>query len=182
MNGDYRILRSNRRTIAIQILPEGEVLVRCPRYMSDTAVHSFIESKKCWIERHLQKQKARKTAAALTEEQLQELIQRAKKELPPRVEQFARQIGVTYGKITVKKQRTLWGSCSRKGNLNFNCLLMLVPGEVRDYIIVHELCHRKQMNHAPEFWGEVAKVMPEYERHRRWLKDNGQSLIGCLSK
>ena len=182
MCGAYRILRSNRRTIAIQILPGGEVLVRCPRHMSATAIHSFVESKSRWVETHLKKQKAVNAADVFTEDQLQNLVQLAKAELPARVERFARRIGVSYGKITVKKQRTLWGSCSGKGNLNFNCLLMLAPEEVRDYIIVHELCHRKQMNHSPEFWREVAQVMPEYERYRRWLKDNGQVLIRRLGK
>lgn len=182
MHSAYRILRSNRRTIAIQILPGGEVLVRCPRHMSTAAIHSFVESKSHWIETHLKKQKAVDVADVFTEEQLQNLVQRAKTELPARVERFAQRIGVSYGRIAVKKQRTLWGSCSGKGNLNFNCLLMLVPEEVRDYIIVHELCHRKQMNHSPEFWREVARVIPEYERHRQWLKDNGQALIGRLGK
>ena len=182
MHGAYRMLRSNRRTIAIQILPGGEVLVRCPRHMSAAAIHSFVESKSRWIETHLKKQKTVDTSTVFTEEQLHDLVQLAKAELPVRVEQLARRIGVSYGRIAVKKQRTLWGSCSGKGNLNFNCLLMLVPEEVRDYIIVHELCHRKQMNHSPVFWREVARVIPEYERYRRWLKDNGQVLIGRLGK
>ena len=88
-------------------------------------------------------------------------------------------MGVTYGKITIRHQKTRWGSCSGTGNLNFNCLLMLVPEQVLDYVVVHELCHRKEMNHSPRFWKEVEAIFPEYREARKWLKDHGGSLI-CL--
>ena len=93
---------------------------------------------------------------------------------------YAPRIGVSYGRITIRSQRTRWGSCSAQGNLNFNCLLSLCPEEVRDYVVIHELCHRKEMNHSPKFWAEVEKVMPDYARHRKWLKENGGSLIARL--
>lgn len=94
-----------------------------------------------------------------------------------RVEYFAKVIGVTYGKITIRNQKTRWGSCSSKGNLNFNCLLMLAPSEVLDYVVVHELCHRKQMNHSKAFWLEVEKVLPNYKEVRKWLKEEGSQMI-----
>jgi len=89
-------------------------------------------------------------------------------------------VGVDYGRITIRSQRTRWGSCSAKGNLNFNCLLMLCPEEVRDYVVIHELCHRKELNHSPKFWAEVEKVCPDHARQRKWLKENGGSLIARL--
>ena len=97
--------------------------------------------------------------------------------IPERVEYFAKVIGVTYGKITVRNQKTRWGSCSSKGNLNFNCLLMLAPPEVLDYVVVHELCHRKQMNHSKAFWLEVEKVLLNYKEVRKWLKEEGSQMI-----
>ena len=90
---------------------------------------------------------------------------------------FAEIMGVDYGRITVRDQRTRWGSCSAKGNLNFNWRLILAPGEVLDYVVVHELAHRREMNHSKRFWSLVEMVLPDYERRRRWLKENGEALM-----
>ena len=96
--------------------------------------------------------------------------------IPERVRYYAPLVGVTYGKVTIRNQRTLWGSCSAKGNLSFNCLLMLCPPEVIDSVVVHELCHRKEMNHSERFYAEVLRVFPEYRKWDRWLKKNGRSI------
>jgi predicted metal-dependent hydrolase len=89
-------------------------------------------------------------------------------------------MGVTYGRITVRSQKTRWGSCSSTGNLNFNCLLMLAPEQVVDYVVVHELCHRLHMNHSADFWKLVAAYLPDYARWRKWLKENGEELLSHL--
>ena len=89
-------------------------------------------------------------------------------------------MGVRYGRLAVRSQRSKWGSCSGKGNLNFNCLLLLAPDEVLDYVVVHELCHRREMNHSPRFWAEVERVLPDFKNARRWLKQNGASLMARL--
>ena len=86
-------------------------------------------------------------------------------------------MGVDYGRITIRAQHTRWGSCSAQGNLNFNCLLMLTPDDVKAYVVVHELCHRKEMNHSARFWAEVERVLPGYRESRRWLRENGGALI-----
>ncbi len=113
----------------------------------------------------------------LSEEQLQELKRKAQKSIPLRAEYYASILGVRYGKITVRCQRTLWGSCTEKGNLSFNCLLMLAPSEVLDSVIVHELCHRKYMNHSKEFYAELLRVFPDYRNCQKWLKENGRDLL-----
>ena len=115
--------------------------------------------------------------AYLTNAEIQELADKALDYIPKRVEYFSKLIGVNYGRITIRSQKTRWGSCSAKGNLNFNCLLMLTPPEIIDYVVVHELCHRKQMNHSSAFWAEVEKILPDYKERRLWLKKNGGALI-----
>lgn len=176
----YKIIRSDRQTVAIQISPEGEVLVRCPRRMGTDAVRAFVQSKAGWIEKHLAKRNTAPRLPAFTADELGTLARQALQAIPERVAHFAPLVGVSYGRITIRNQRSRWGSCSGKGNLNFNCLLMLAPPEVLDYVVVHELCHRKEMNHSARFWAEVARVLPDYQKSRQWLKDNGAALINRL--
>lgn len=181
-NIPYRVIRSSRRTISVQIVPGGEVVVRCPLRMSNTDIRRFVESKSGWIEKYLEKQTAAAQLPAFTAEQLQALARQARQTIPECVAYFAPLVGVTCGRITIRSQHTLWGSCSSKGNLNFNCLLMLTPPEVLDYVVVHELCHRKEMNHSARFWAEVGRVLPDYQTQRKWLRENGTALISRLDK
>lgn len=101
---------------------------------------------------------------------------RAKSYIPARVSYFARQMKVSYGKIVIRDQKTRWGSRSSSGTLSFNWRLMLAPKQVLDYVVVHELCHIKQMNHSKAFWQEVERVMPDYAIYRKWLKEHGREL------
>ncbi|MBO5999734.1 MAG: M48 family metallopeptidase [Lachnospiraceae bacterium] len=162
--------------------PDAEpvIVVRAPLRMSNAAIGQFVESHRKWIE----KQYARLSEPhdLLTEEEIEELTRQAKKAIPERAAYYAGIAGVTYGRITIRHQRTRWGSCSSKGNLSFNCLLMLAPPEVLDSVIVHELCHRKYMNHSPAFYAEVERVFPEYRRHHGWLKKNGDRLLSSLPR
>ena len=177
------VIRSNRKTVAIQVNSDLSVTVRAPRSVSEKDIEEILKKKEAWISKHIEKIKETKERVAaepterLTREKVIALAEEALKVIPERVEYFAKVIGVTYGKITVRNQKTRWGSCSSKGNLNFNCLLMLAPPEVLDYVVVHELCHRKQMNHSKAFWLEVEKVLPDYKEARKWLKEDGSQII-----
>ena len=175
------LIRSNRRTIVIEIR-DGRVIVRAPQRMSKAEIERFVASKADWINKHLEAAKKRQSVPvqSFTAAESQQLADAALQDIPQRVRKYAAIIGVTVGRITIRNQKTRWGSCSSKGNLNFNCLLMLCPEEVRDYVVVHELCHRKELNHSSRFWYEVARVMPDYAQHRKWLKENGGSLIARL--
>ena len=106
-----------------------------------------------------------------------ELTAKAKEELPAIVKKYASLIGVTYGRITIRAQKTRWGSCTKTGNLSFNCLLMKMPENVRDYVIIHELAHRKELNHSSKYWAIVAEYCPWYKEAKQWLKDNGNRLL-----
>ena len=108
------------------------------------------------------------------------LAQKAVAELPPRVRAYAARMGVTYSRITIRNQQGRWGSCSSTGSLNFNCLLMLAPAEVQDYVIVHELAHRKEMNHSDAFWAQVEAVLPDYRERRKWLNSQGKILLARM--
>ena len=100
----------------------------------------------------------------------------AKEIINEKADYFAKLLGVTYGSIRIKDQKSVWGSCSAKGNLNFNWRLVLTPEEVLDYVVIHELCHRIQMNHSAEFWKNVEHIQPNYKTSRKWLKENTKSL------
>ena len=175
----YRVIRSNRKTIAIQIMPDGEVVVRAPMRMPTATIEGFVQNKTSWIEKQLARLPV---VEKFTEVQMGELVKKAKAVIPEKVAHFAPLVGVDYGRVSIRAQHTRWGSCSGRGNLNFNCLLMLAPPEVADYVVVHELCHRKEMNHSQRFWLEVERVLPNYRASKKWLKDNGQNLIRRLQK
>ena len=174
---EYKLIRSRRKTVAIQITREG-VIVRAPLRMAVSTINGFVNSHRAWIEKALAAQPA--PAPAFTPAELEELTNRAKKDLPARAARYAPMLGVSYGRITVRHQKTRWGSCSGKKNLNFNCLLMLAPEAVRDYVVIHELCHLKEMNHSARFWALVQSIMPDYPQRRQWLRTNGKALINRL--
>ena len=181
------IIRSNRRTVALEINRDLSITVRAPMRMKQADIEKFINEKSPWIEKHLEIMKTRNASEsekgqvkAFTEDEIRELEKKALASIPPKVEAVAQALDVSYGRITIRNQRTRWGSCSSNGNLNFNCLLVLCPDEVTEYVIVHELCHRKHMNHSKEFWTMVEKYCPDYKRQKTWLKENGNELIRRL--
>lgn len=190
---NVKIIRSNRKTLAIQINPDLSVTVRAPMYAPQSDIERILREKESWIQKHIEKireQEAKKKeiqgesveSEYLTNEEIKKLADKALQHIPKRVSYYAKQIGVTCGRITIRNQKTRWGSCSSKGNLNFNCLLMLTSPEVIDYVVVHELCHRKEMNHSVAFWAEVEKVLPDYKEQVKWLKENGGKIIGRMKQ
>ena len=173
----YEIVYSARKTLAVQVKADGSVVVRAPKRMAKYKIEAFLKEKQDWILSHCERALAaseQKKANGLTEAERKAALQRAAEMLAEKTARFAKEMGVTYGRITIRNQKTRWGSCSQAGNLNFNCRLMKMPPEVLDYVVVHELCHRKQMNHSRAFWEEVEKVLPDYRVTRQWLKQNGR--------
>lgn len=181
---EIQIIRSNRKSISLEIRPDLRIFLRVPYGMKSEEITEFMRSKAGWLEKNLEKARRRREEldsraqeTALTREELNALAKEAAKVIPERVRYFAPIVGVDYGRITIRHQKTRWGSCSGRGNLNFNCMLMKTPQEIMDYVVVHELCHRKEMNHSLRFWAEVARVLPEYQKARKWLKEKGGEII-----
>lgn len=180
---EVTVIRSNRKTVSIQVHADLTVTVRVPRCATQKEINRIIREKEPWIRKHLEQMKRKREQYESTEvdlltgEDIKQLAARACQYIPERVAYFAELVGVTYGRITIRNQKTRWGSCSSKGNLNFNCLLMLTPPEIIDYVVVHELCHRKEMNHSKAFWSEVEKVLPDYRQSVSWLKEQGSQIM-----
>ncbi len=176
-----KIIKSNRKTISIEINTDAEVVVRAPERMPDKEIQRFVEKNGDFINKNIVKMRERierlGEVRKITDIELEELTLQAKRVIPERVRYYAPIVGVDYGRITIRRQKTRWGSCSSKGNLNFNVALMRVPLEVMDYVVVHELCHRLEMNHSARFWKNVERVLPEYKILRKWLKDNGDMAL-----
>lgn len=175
-----RLIRARRKTLSIRITQEGNLEIRAPLGMPKGEIEAFLKEKAQWIETHRAKvlaEYAQGQEAPLGEEEILTLAEQMRRCLPEKLNRHGASMGVTFGRVTIRCQQTRWGSCSSRGNLNFNCLLMLAPEEVLDYVVVHELAHRKQMNHSALFWQEVARECPDYKKSLRWLKDRGGALL-----
>ena len=141
---EYELIRSNRKTLTIQVKPDGSVIVRAPVRLAKYRIAKFVKDYETWIFAQQEKlEKYRENMHVITDEERQEGILQAKKIFPERTVYFAERMGVTYNRITIREQKTRWGSCSSAGNLNFNWKLVLMPSELLDYVVVHELAHRK---------------------------------------
>ena len=188
---DYKIIKSNRKTLEIQVKKDLVVVFRAPKHMSDREILKFAKQKEAWIQKHLELMKRRNESNRAsdeasepenkyTPEELENMKRYIKNLINERAASFAAVMGVSFGKITVRSQKTRWGSCSSAGNLNFNCLLALCPSEVIDYVVVHELCHLRHMNHSRAFWNEVAKYFPGYAEQKDWLKRHQSEIMRKL--
>lgn len=175
------IIYSRRKTLALQIADDGHLIVRAPLRCPNKDIISFIEKSEKWVLTHtekvIQRNRELESLQPFTAQDINDMAKKALVVIPERVKIYAEKLGVTYGRITIRNQRTKWGSCTSKGNLNFNCLLMAAPPEVLDSVVVHELCHRLHMDHSKDFYAEVYRVFPEYDKWNKWLKSNGGLLI-----
>ena len=177
---DIRIIRSRRRSYSLEVKEEG-LVVRAPYFATKSSIEHFIKSHEKWIQNNtvrLRSQMAQaEEAGLLRDEEIRALKEAAKSRIPERVRHFAALLHVDYGRISIRTQRGRWGSCSRQGNLSFNCLLMLAPPWVLDSVVAHELCHRKEMNHSPRFYALLGSLCPDYKEGDRWLKEQGRTLL-----
>ncbi len=172
---EYQLVRSKRKTLAIQVTREGKVVVRAPLFSTDRQIAKFVEEHEDWVNEKLGEVEGedRISTREYTQAEIRVYKKRAQGIIARRVAHYAGIMDVDYNRITIRDQKSRWGSCSTGKNLNFSWRLILMPIEVMDYVVVHELAHLKQMNHSKDFWAEVEKVLPNYKEHRQWLKENG---------
>lgn len=167
-----QVIYSKRKSLGLQVKSDGTVCARVPMRVSDKTIRMFIEKNIGWILRKRKKWTA-PDGAPVT--RLPEVVTAAGKRqirqlVTQRVAYYADLMGIAYGSISMRNQKTRWGSCSSEGNLNFNCRLLYVPAELVDYVVVHELAHRRHMNHSAAFWREVEQYLPDYRERRERLK------------
>lgn len=170
----YDLIRAKRRSMSLRVSEDGTITVRAPYHMDAGEADRFVENHKEWIySRFAEYEKLEAMRPGYTDGEKKVGRERARVMLTEKCQRFAARMGVTYGKISIREQKTRWGSCSAKGNLNFNWKLALMPEEISDYLVVHELAHRVEMNHSPAFWKVVEREIPDYKERRIWLRKNG---------
>lgn len=167
----YTIIHSRRKTMAVQVKKDGQVVVRCPLWVSDKRAGQFLEEHGAWVAKQYERVQERiRNQVSYDPEQVKAYREEARKILTEKTALWAQRMGVTYGRITIREQTTRWGSCSGKGNLNYNWKLVLLPEELLEYAVVHELAHRKEMNHSERFWNIVEQELPDYRQRRKALR------------
>ena len=176
--GEIRIsvIRSARKSLGLEVRDANTVLARIPARVSDRELKDFVENHRSWILEKTavmaEREENRKSTPAPPPELLSKTDRmKIQLKIGKRVRHYCEAMGVTVGYVTVKNQKTRWGSCSAKGNVNFNYQLAFLPDELLDYVVIHELAHRRHMNHSRAFWAEVEKYCPDYLERREQLKE-----------
>lgn len=170
---EYTLKVSKRaRRMRLAIYCDGGFVVTVPRNISSNIIEQFIFRKSQWILEKLEYFKSISSlgAAKNTKNDYIKYKDQALVLAEKRIEYFNKIYGFKFNKINIKNQKTRWGSCSRKGNLNFNYKIALLPERLADYIITHELCHLKEFNHSQKFWNLVAVAIPSYMEIKQELK------------
>lgn len=176
---EYELVRSKRKTLALYVRRDGRLEVRAPLRTSKSYIDDFVLKKRDWIESTQNKLQARQTAKKvirLTAEEEARYKKQAKEVLRMKCLHFSQSMGLRPGEVKINSAKTRWGSCNRKGGINFTYRLLFAPEELIDYVVVHELAHLKEMNHSDRFWSVVAQTMPDYKARRRRLREYEQQI------
>jgi predicted metal-dependent hydrolase len=165
----------------LRVTPDGTVRVTIPRGGSKREAAAFAEREHAWIEQQQRRVEAQRLVRTEEEErgerpsavEVRALREQAKRQLPVRLLELAAQHGLAVSRISIRNQRSRWGSCSRSGHICLNWRLVQMPAMVRDYVLIHELMHLKRMDHSAAFWKLVAAACPAYKKARAWLRSQG---------
>lgn len=171
MKYDYSLVRSNRKTLSMEITRDQNIIVRAPNRCSQTDIGRFIEKHSLWLEKHMEAVRQRNINHPLpTEQQRDELFEKARAEIPIRVDHYARIMGLCPTAITITGAEKRFGSCSSKNRLCFSYRLAQYPVQAVDYVVVHELSHIAHKNHGKDFYSLIASVLPDYKAREKLLK------------
>lgn len=166
--------RAKRKTLSVTVIPGGSLLIKAPVRMPEREIKRFLEQRRYWIykqTKHVLEEDAERICRS--GEEIKRLRRQARIVLTEKTDYYKSMIGVDYKQLRIGDQKTRWGSCSSKATISYNWRLVLMPDEIMDYVVVHELCHLLEMNHSKEFWNQVSRIIPDYKTRRKWLKENG---------
>lgn len=168
---EYEVIRSHRRTMALEVRKDGSVVVRAPHFADSGTVARFVKSHEEWIAKKQEKMMRRtQTHPEPTPQQVKHYRRMAQELLPVRLEYWSEIIGVQPAALHITSARTRFGSCSAKNSISFSWRLMQYSPETIDYVVVHELCHILHHDHSAAFWAEVSRYLPDYKERQKQLK------------
>ena len=168
---NYSVIRSDRKTLSLEVTRGQEVIVRAPRRCAEKRIDEFVRAHEAWIARALSRQRARAEAYPEPTAEEQACLRAAAKEyLPARTEYYARIMGLSPQGVRITSARTRFGSCNAKNHICYSWRLMMYPPEAIDYVVVHELAHIPHKNHGREFYACIAEILPDYKKRRALLR------------
>lgn len=167
----HQLIRCKRKSLALIVTAEAQLVIRAPWRLPEADIHNFIQKKRPWIERKIREVSSRPKPLVLSDEEKSEWRKLAGKRIPERAKYFIELTGFRPRSIKITGAKKRWGSCGAKGSINLSWRLILMPPQVVDYVIVHELVHLVERNHSKRFWSKVAEIMPGYHLQRRWLRE-----------
>jgi predicted metal-dependent hydrolase len=171
----YFVRHRRARRYLLRVEPDGRVRVTIPRGGSRAEAARFVERQRAWIA--AQRQRVSVRVPSIPPDDVPGLRARARTELPARLLELAGRHDLTVTKISIRNQRARWGACGRTGHITLNWRLVAMPAWVRDYVLVHELMHLRELNHSRAYWAHVAAACPDYREARTWLRLHGPSFI-----
>ena len=167
---DYEIIYSKRKTVSIKI-EQGNVVVKAPVGVTEKEIRSIVDKHRDWIDKAVVREKnKRERYESLDESQVRFLKKQARAYFTELCERYSALMGLSYNRISITSAKTRFGSCSSNKNISFSYFLMLYPEAAREYVVVHELAHLREMNHSPKFYAIVGKYMPDYKERKKLLK------------
>lgn len=170
-NFAYTLKRVARaKALRIIIKPGGQVVVTAPKWLAQLKVREYVQSQQAWIAEKLAQTKSPSQFPQLTKDELARVKKMALRSFIERLKELNVHYNFVYTRVGVRDQSTRWGSCSKSGGLSFNYRLYFLRPELQDYVLVHELCHLKELNHSAKFWALMAETLPDFKTLRKELK------------